>query len=56
MDAVLQKCPEIYLAAKALFEFDNLIINGVIPSDPVAKVMLKCLGHYGESEVLPRDF
>ena len=56
MDAILQKCPEINLAAKASFEFDNLVMNRIIPSNPVVKEMLKCLGHYGEGEILPGDF
>ena len=56
MDAVLQKCQEIYLAAKAPFELDNLVVNRVISSDPIAKEMLKCLGHDGKSEILPGNF
>ena len=53
MDAILQKCPEINLAAKASFKFDNLVVNRVIPVNPVAKEMLKCLGHDWESKILP---
>ena len=56
LDAVLQKCQEIYLAAKALLELNNLVMNRVIPSNPVAKEMLKGLGNYRESEILPGDF
>ena len=56
MDAILQKCLEINLAAKASFEFDNLVVNRIIPGNPVVKEMLKCLGHYRESKILPGDF
>ena len=56
MDAILQKCPEINLAAKAPFEFDNLVVNRIISSNPVVKEMPKCLGHYRESKILPGDF
>ena len=56
MDAVLQKCQEIYLATKTPFELDNLIVNRVIPSNPIAKEMLKRLGDHGKSEILPGDF
>ena len=56
MDAILQKCPEINLAAKASFEFNNLVVNRIIPGNPVVKEMLKCLGHYRESKILPRNF
>lgn len=56
MDAILQKCPEINLAAKASFEFDNLVVNRIIPGNPVVKEMLECLGHYRESKILPGNF
>ena len=56
MDAILQKCPEINLAAKASFKFDNLVVNRIIPGNPVLKEMLECLGHYRESKILPGDF
>ena len=56
VDAILQKCPEINLAAKASFKFDNLVVNRIIPGNPVVKEMLKCLGHYRESKILPGDF
>ena len=56
VDAILQKCSEINLAAKALFEFDNLVVNRIIPGNPVVKEMLKCLGYYWESNILPGDF
>ena len=56
MDAILQKCPEIDLAAKTSFEFDNLVVNRIIPSNAVVKEMLECLGHYRESKIFPGDF
>ena len=56
MDAILQKCLEVYLAARASFEFDNLVVNRIIPGNPVVKEMLECLGHYRESEILPGNF
>ena len=56
MDAILQKCQEVDLAATASFEFDNLVVNRIIPGNPVVKEMLKCLGHYRESKILPGDF
>ena len=56
MDAILQKRQEVYLAARASFEFDNLVVNRIIPGNPVVKEMLKCLGHYRESKIIPGDF
>ena len=56
MDAILQKRLEINLAAKASFEFNNLVVNRIIPGNPVLKEMLECLGHYRESKILPGNF
>ena len=56
MDAILQKCLDINLAAKAPFELDNLVVNRIMPGNPVVKEMPECLGHHGKSEILPGNF